>query len=116
MRDQFDISGVFETTEFEITQVACMSKVRKIIYPFTPQFYSIEEGFKRVCFSCICSFLFYSDFLLMYLRDMLPERPDLKIILMSATLNAGLFQSYFNGCPVVDIPGKILSFLFILNS
>ena len=25
MRDQFDISGVFETTEFEIAQVACIS-------------------------------------------------------------------------------------------
>ena len=47
----------------------------------------------------------YSDFLLMYLRDMLPQRPDLKVILMSATMNAALFQSYFGGCPVVDIPG-----------
>ena len=26
MRDQFDISGVFETTKFEIAQVACMFK------------------------------------------------------------------------------------------
>ena len=43
----------------------------------------------------------------MYLRDMLPERPDLKVILMSATLNAALFQSYFDGCPVVDIPGEL---------
>ena len=28
MRDQFDISGVFETTEFEIAQVACSSTFR----------------------------------------------------------------------------------------
>ena len=27
MRDQFDISGVFETTEFEIAQMACMSSI-----------------------------------------------------------------------------------------
>lgn len=47
-----------------------------------------------------------SDFLLMILRDVLPERPDLKIILMSATLNADLFSSYFFDCPVVEIPGK----------
>ncbi|XP_061172560.1 putative ATP-dependent RNA helicase DHX57 [Saccostrea echinata] len=47
-----------------------------------------------------------SDFLMMYLRDMLPKRPDLKVILMSATLNAELFSEYFNGCPVIDIPGK----------
>ena len=25
---------------------------------------------------------------------------------MSATLNADLFSEYFNGCPVIDIPGK----------
>lgn len=49
-----------------------------------------------------------SDFLMMYLRDMLPNRPDLKVILMSATLNAELFSQYFNGCPVIDIPGTHL--------
>ncbi|KAL8572372.1 hypothetical protein ACOMHN_023141 [Nucella lapillus] len=47
-----------------------------------------------------------SDFLLMIVRDVLPKRPDLKIILMSATLNADLFSEYFGYCPVVDIPGK----------
>lgn len=43
----------------------------------------------------------------MILRDILPKRPDLKVILMSATLNADLFSSYFNYCPVVEIPGGI---------
>ncbi|KAH9519541.1 ATPdependent RNA helicase [Bulinus truncatus] len=47
-----------------------------------------------------------SDFLLMILRDILKQRPDLKIILMSATLNAQLFSSYFDGCPVLEIPGR----------
>ncbi|KAH3859109.1 hypothetical protein DPMN_101756 [Dreissena polymorpha] len=47
-----------------------------------------------------------SDFLLMYLRDMLPRRPDLKVILMSATLNAQLFSQYFGGCAILDIPGR----------
>nr|KAG5714408.1 hypothetical protein BaRGS_006854 [Batillaria attramentaria] len=42
----------------------------------------------------------------MILRDILPERPDLKIILMSATLNAELFSSYFYDCPMVEIPGR----------
>lgn len=32
------------------------------------------------------------DFLLIILRDLLPRRPDLKLILMSATLNAGQFS------------------------
>ena len=34
-------------------------------------------------------------------------RPDLKIILMSATLNANSFSKYFNNCPSYHIPGII---------
>ena len=37
-----------------------------------------------------------SDFLMIILRDLLPRRPDLKLILMSATLNADMFSSYFS--------------------
>eukprot|EP00092_Neocalanus_flemingeri_P073805 GFUD01091162.1.p1 GENE.GFUD01091162.1~~GFUD01091162.1.p1 ORF type:complete len:1281 (+),score=425.03 GFUD01091162.1:331-4173(+) len=47
-----------------------------------------------------------SDFLLMILRDTLPVRPDLRVILMSATVNAELFSSYFKGAPVLEIPGR----------
>ena len=36
-----------------------------------------------------------SDFLMIILRDLLPRRPDLKLVLMSATLNANLFAEYF---------------------
>ncbi|KAK8916437.1 putative pre-mRNA-splicing factor ATP-dependent RNA helicase [Platanthera zijinensis] len=45
------------------------------------------------------------DFLLIVLKDLLPRRPELKLILMSATLNAELFSSYFAGAPMVHIPG-----------
>ena len=47
-----------------------------------------------------------SDFLLIILRDLLPKRPDLRIVLMSATINADLFSRYFGGCPVMTIPGS----------
>ncbi|XP_069688827.1 putative ATP-dependent RNA helicase DHX57 [Periplaneta americana] len=47
-----------------------------------------------------------SDFLLLILRDLLPFRPDLKVILMSATLNAALFSSYFEQVPTIEIPGR----------
>ncbi|GJP52070.1 hypothetical protein CLOM_g11175, partial [Closterium sp. NIES-68] len=45
------------------------------------------------------------DFLLIVLRDLLPRRPDLKLVLMSATLNADLFSQYYSGAPTLHIPG-----------
>ncbi|KAI9357264.1 P-loop containing nucleoside triphosphate hydrolase protein [Zopfochytrium polystomum] len=47
-----------------------------------------------------------SDFLLMVLKDLLAVRSDLRLILMSATLNAELFANYFGDAPVVHIPGR----------
>jgi HrpA-like RNA helicase len=35
------------------------------------------------------------DFLLIVLRDLLPKRPDLRVVLMSATMDAGVFADYF---------------------
>ncbi|KAL3646913.1 hypothetical protein CASFOL_009457 [Castilleja foliolosa] len=45
------------------------------------------------------------DFLLIILQDILPRRPDLRLILMSATINADLFSKYFGNAPTVHIPG-----------
>ncbi|CAI9113481.1 OLC1v1014092C2 [Oldenlandia corymbosa var. corymbosa] len=45
------------------------------------------------------------DFLLIVLKDLLPRRPELRLILMSATLNAELFSSYFGSAPMIHIPG-----------
>ncbi|KAK1314026.1 putative pre-mRNA-splicing factor ATP-dependent RNA helicase [Acorus calamus] len=45
------------------------------------------------------------DFLLIVLKDLLPRRRDLRLILMSATLNAELFSGFFNGAPTIHIPG-----------
>ena len=46
-----------------------------------------------------------SDFLLVLLRDVLPHRPTLRLVLMSATLNAAAFSAYFSGAAVKQIPG-----------
>ncbi|XP_034231091.1 ATP-dependent DNA/RNA helicase DHX36-like [Thrips palmi] len=46
-----------------------------------------------------------SDFVITLLKDILPKRPDLKVILMSATLNADHFSRYFYNCPSLNIPG-----------
>ncbi|KAI4347227.1 hypothetical protein L6164_008057 [Bauhinia variegata] len=45
------------------------------------------------------------DFLLIVLKELLRRRPELRLILMSATLNAELFSSYFGGAPTIHIPG-----------
>ncbi|XP_068669692.1 DExH-box ATP-dependent RNA helicase DExH3 [Aristolochia californica] len=45
------------------------------------------------------------DFLLIILKDLLPRRRDLRLILMSATLNAELFSKFFGGAPTIHIPG-----------
>ncbi|XP_030455416.2 DExH-box ATP-dependent RNA helicase DExH3 [Syzygium oleosum] len=45
------------------------------------------------------------DFLLIVLKDLLRRRPELRLILMSATLNAELFSNYFGGAPMIHIPG-----------
>ncbi|KAK2151742.1 hypothetical protein LSH36_353g09030 [Paralvinella palmiformis] len=47
-----------------------------------------------------------SDFLLILLRRLLEKRPDIKVILMSATMDAGKFSSYFQHCPVIEVPGR----------
>ncbi|KAL8699627.1 MAG: hypothetical protein Q9224_001329, partial [Gallowayella concinna] len=47
-----------------------------------------------------------SDFLLIVLRKLLIRRPALKVILMSATVDAAKFSSYFNGAPVLTVPGR----------
>ncbi|XP_076923997.1 DExH-box ATP-dependent RNA helicase DExH5, mitochondrial-like isoform X2 [Bidens hawaiensis] len=45
------------------------------------------------------------DFLLIVLKELLARRPDLRVVLMSATLDANLFSTYFGGAPSVHIPG-----------
>lgn len=45
----------------------------------------------------------FADFLVILLRELLPRRPDLRVVLMSATLHSALFAAYFGGCPVVSV-------------
>ena len=46
------------------------------------------------------------DFLLGYLKTLLPRRPDLKLILSSATIEADRFSAFFDGAPVVEVSGR----------
>ena len=45
---------------------------------------------------------------MMVLRGLIAERPDLRVVLMSATLNAELFSNYFFNAPVIHIPGNVM--------
>ena len=46
------------------------------------------------------------DFLLGYLKQLLPRRPDLKVIVTSATIDTERFAAHFSGAPVVSVEGR----------
>ncbi|MBP6057718.1 MAG: ATP-dependent RNA helicase HrpA [Nitrosomonas sp.] len=47
------------------------------------------------------------DFLLGYLKQLLPKRPDLKVIVTSATIDAQRFSRHFNDAPVIEVSGRL---------
>jgi len=47
------------------------------------------------------------DFLLGYLRGLLQQRPELKLIVTSATLDAERFSKHFGGAPVIEVSGRL---------
>lgn len=46
------------------------------------------------------------DFLLGYLKNILPQRPDLKVIITSATIDVQRFSRHFNQAPVIEVSGR----------
>jgi ATP-dependent helicase HrpA len=46
------------------------------------------------------------DFLLGYLKRILPRRPDLKLVITSATIDPQHFSAHFGGAPVVEVSGR----------
>jgi ATP-dependent helicase HrpA len=46
------------------------------------------------------------DFLLGYLKQLLPRRPDLKVIITSATIDPQRFADHFGGAPVIEVSGR----------
>jgi len=47
------------------------------------------------------------DFLLGYTRQLLPRRPDLKVVITSATIDAERFSRHFGGAPVIEVSGRL---------
>lgn len=46
------------------------------------------------------------DFLLGYLKHLLPKRPDLKVIITSATIDVERFSRHFDNAPVIEVSGR----------
>jgi len=46
------------------------------------------------------------DFLLGYLKQLLPRRPDLKLIITSATIDPQSFSRHFGDAPIVEVSGR----------
>ncbi|MEH6582525.1 MAG: ATP-dependent RNA helicase HrpA [Halioglobus sp.] len=46
------------------------------------------------------------DFLLGYLKRLLPQRPDLKLIITSATIDVDSFSKHFSDAPVIEVSGR----------
>ena len=47
------------------------------------------------------------DFLLGYLKRLLPRRPELKLVITSATIDADRFSKHFDGAPVIEVSGRL---------
>jgi ATP-dependent helicase HrpA len=47
------------------------------------------------------------DFLLGCLKNLLPRRPDLKLIITSATIDTQAFSAAFGGAPIIEVSGRM---------
>ncbi|GAA1007466.1 ATP-dependent helicase [Acrocarpospora pleiomorpha] len=46
------------------------------------------------------------DFILGYVKQLLPKRPDLKVVITSATIDPERFSQHFGGAPIVEVSGR----------
>ena len=46
------------------------------------------------------------DFILGYIKQLLPRRPDLKVIITSATIDPERFAAHFGGAPIIEVSGR----------
>lgn len=47
-----------------------------------------------------------TDFLMVVLRDVVQTYPEIRIILMSATIDTTMFREYYFNCPVIEVYGR----------
>ncbi|CAN0127721.1 unnamed protein product, partial [Discosporangium mesarthrocarpum] len=105
-----------ETAGYQIRMQSKRSKATRLLLCTTgillrrlqvdPWLSSVSHVFVDEASACVHERDLNTDFLLIILKGLLAKRPTLKLILMSATLNAGMFSDFFGGAPVVEIPGR----------
>ncbi|NWS81845.1 DHX9 helicase, partial [Toxostoma redivivum] len=47
-----------------------------------------------------------TDFLLVVLRDVVQVYPEIRVVLMSATIDTSMFCEYFFNCPIIEVYGR----------
>jgi ATP-dependent helicase HrpA len=47
------------------------------------------------------------DFILGYLKRLLPSRPDLRVLITSATIDTERFSDHFDGAPIIEVSGRV---------
>ncbi|NXE05029.1 DHX9 helicase, partial [Lophotis ruficrista] len=57
-------------------------------------------------FVYVWSLLLRTDFLLVVLRDVVQAYPEIRVILMSATIDTSMFCEYFFNCPIIEVFGR----------
>ena len=64
---------------------------------------SKTRGENHGCFAINCA---SRHFLLGYLKQLLPRRPDLKLIITSATIDTARFSEHFDDAPIIEVSGR----------
>lgn len=47
-----------------------------------------------------------TDFLMVVLRDVVQTYPEVRVILMSATIDTTMFREYYFNCPIIEVFGR----------
>ncbi|CAP73949.1 uncharacterized protein PODANS_2_13020 [Podospora anserina S mat+] len=65
------------------------------------------EGYSAIIIDEAHERTVHTDILLALIKDLTRARPELKLIISSATLNAEKFSGYFDGAPIFNVPGRV---------
>jgi ATP-dependent RNA helicase DHX29 len=88
------------------------SKETRLVYATTGIVMRMLEGFNdlkditHIVLDEVHERTIDSDFLLIVLKKLMLRRPELKVVLMSATVDAERFSKYLDGAPILNVPGR----------